>query len=140
MVNATSSTSVNYNIINGTNDDDILDGTNLNDFIRGGDGRDVIFGKEGNDVLRGGKGNDSLYGEAGNDTLLGHEGNDILIGGDGANILNGGLDNDTAIVGWQDTADGGSGNDKLDMTGMDIDVKSLAILSPLLVPDRKVIE
>ncbi|MGF1524669.1 MAG: alkaline phosphatase D family protein [Leptolyngbyaceae cyanobacterium] len=125
-----------FELVEGTDDDDVLAGNTGadrllglagDDTIAGGLGDDSILGGEGNDVLRGdrnqrqpggtvggddviagGAGNDRIGGKAGNDTLLGNEGNDQLWGDDGDDVLRGGLGDDT-LTG--DDFSGGAGSD-----------------------------
>ena len=56
-----------YNVIYGTESDDVLQGTNL---------PDLIFGMSGNDVISGGDGDDCIFGGAGDDTVTGDAGDD----------------------------------------------------------------
>ena len=76
-----------YNVIDGTEDNDNLVGTSEADLIRGFGGNDTIRGKAGNDCLIGGEGNDRIRGNQGNDELKGNAGNDRLWGGDGKDEL-----------------------------------------------------
>ncbi|WP_438751633.1 calcium-binding protein [Pararhizobium sp. O133] len=95
--------------------------------IAGGSGADKFTGGKLDDTLNGGAGADTLNGGAGNDVLTGDEGNDTLKGGAGNDtiygdsyLINGGRDKiygeagaDTIFASVGDTADGGSGNDRL---------------------------
>ena len=79
-----------YNIIYGTEGDDVLRGTEGDDIIYGFGGDDIIYGFGGDDVLYGGEGDDVLYGGEGDDVLYGGEGDDVLYGGEGNDVLYGG--------------------------------------------------
>ena len=79
-----------YNIINGTEGDDVLRGTEGDDIIYGLGGDDIIYGLGGDDVLYGDEGDDVLYGDEGDDVLYGGEGDDVLYGGEGDDVLYGG--------------------------------------------------
>ena len=92
-----------YNVIVGTEGNDILLGTDGDDLIFGLDGDDVISGSEGNDCIYGGSGSDILSGNSGDDTIRGNSGDDIIKGNagydtlysdSGFDILDGGLDYD----------------------------------------------
>ena len=75
----------------GTRFDDELVGTDFNDTIEGNRGDDYIDGLNGNDLLDGGAGNnDQIFGSNGNDTISDRDG-----------------------IRW---AQGGEGNDKIDIT------------------------
>jgi len=95
---------VAYNLVVGTNGDDVLTGVGtVEDDALGLNGNDVILGFGGNDTLRGVNGDDVLFGGDGHDRLYGDNDDDILVGGDG---------NDTLYTGaGDDTADGGGGDD-----------------------------
>ncbi len=130
-----------YNVIKGTNGNDVLTGTPGKDLIygfggndvirgrggddlicagpgddvvRGGGGNDVVFAGSGKDTVYGGGGHDRLAGDAGNDRLYGGGGNDTLLGGAGRDSLYGQRGNDTLRGhGGKDTLRGGKGNDVL---------------------------
>ncbi len=89
-------------------DDDTLIGD-----IQSGAGNDVLYGGDGTDWLSGNAGNDYLDGGKGTDKLSGGDGDDYLYGGDDTerDELNGGNNNDTMVMGINDIAGGGSGND-----------------------------
>ena len=96
-----------YNIIIGSEDDDLLIGTTLADliFAKGGDdiisgnkGNDCIFGGEGNDIIFGNDGNDNISGQDGNDIIKGHSGEDFIFGGLGLDVIDGGDDIDTCKI------------------------------------------
>jgi len=57
----------NYNVIDGTNQNDILQGTSGDDLIFGKEGDDLILGNGGNDCILGNDGNDMIYGSTGDD-------------------------------------------------------------------------
>jgi len=92
-----------YNMILGTQDDDILYGTSVADLIFAHEGDDIVFGFKGNDCIFGGDGEDIIFGNEGNDSISGGDGNDILKGQLGMDILNG----NTGV----DVIDGGDDND-----------------------------
>ena len=112
-----------YNIIVGTNRNDILIGTHGRDCILGYGGNDRLYGLSGDDLLVGGPGDDRLFGGFGDDILNGgpgddkiegEAGDDILDGGDGNDTLDGGRGDDTIHGGrCHDSIEGGSGKDKL---------------------------
>lgn len=88
-----------YNVITGTEHDDVINGTSGNDLIFGQAGRDLMFGEGGNDcmfgeggndVMIGGPGNDHMFGGSGDDILRGEDGSDRIYGGTGADLLDGG--------------------------------------------------
>ena len=95
--------------------------------LDGGAAADWLFGDDGVDDLRGGTGDDIQYGGAGEDRLEGGAGADQLFGGvqgvtapyylsteDGAHDeLLGGDGNDTIQAGILNSADGGTGADRL---------------------------
>ena len=74
-----------FNLIQGTDNDDILIGTSFDDLIIG-------FG--GNDIVTGGSGDDCIFGGSGNDVLLGNSGDDWIITGIGDNIVHADSGND----------------------------------------------
>ena len=76
------------------------------DLINGGTGADHLFGLGGNDQLHGGDGNDSLFGGSGSDFLDGGAGDDYFDPGG------------NSFEAW-DTVRTGSGNDTVDMAGVD---------------------
>ncbi|WP_172961068.1 calcium-binding protein [Oceaniglobus roseus] len=103
-----------------------------NDSVDGGEGDDRIYGFVGNDTLEGNFGSDTLLGGEGNDLLHGDiagftdadDGDNQLYGGAGDDTLEGGSTGDDRLFGeagndilrfgfGADTADGGSGDDRL---------------------------
>jgi len=103
-----------YNLIMGTEDDDIITGTNLpdlifalggDDIVFGGKGNDCIFGGEGDDIIYGNEGNDTIFGGEGNDIIKGNSGNDVLDGGSGIDVIDGGDDVDSCNVNDQSKED-----------------------------------
>ncbi len=104
-----------YNIIEGTEGDDVLWGrSGVNNAIYGYGGNDALMGSDGDDRLYGGAGNDRLLGYGGNDVLYGGDGDDKLFGMDGDDRLYGGSGNDELRGGWgDDLLFGGDGNDHL---------------------------
>lgn len=100
-----------YNIITGTESDDVLIGTNADDLIFGLGGNDKIKGKKGNDCIFGGneddkiwggKGNDTIDAGDGNDTVYSNQDNDSILGGNGNDKIHGGQGDDS-IDGGEDT-------------------------------------
>ncbi|MEK6944697.1 MAG: hypothetical protein AABW55_04585, partial [Thermoproteota archaeon] len=79
-----------YNMIFGTEEDDMVTGTNLSDLVFALGGDDIVFGEKGNDCILGGEGDDIIYGNEGNDNISSGEGTDIIKGLSGDDILNGG--------------------------------------------------
>ncbi|MGH1567070.1 MAG: hypothetical protein ACRBB5_06610 [Nitrosopumilus sp.] len=63
-----------YNIIEGTNDDDLIFGLGGNDLISGGSGNDCIF--RGNDVIKGNNGDDVIHPNLGFDVVDGGSNHD----------------------------------------------------------------
>jgi 3',5'-cyclic AMP phosphodiesterase CpdA/Ca2+-binding RTX toxin-like protein len=103
-----------YDVVEGTEGNDLVITTDRKEIIEAGDGddtviagggRDLIDAGEGNDRVVAGHGDDAIEGGAGNDVLTGGGGNDGLRGGAGNDQLNGGANNDTLV--------GGAGNDVL---------------------------
>lgn len=122
-----------------------IHGGNSDDSITGGSDADELWGGGGSDVIHGGAGNDALYadrpytlgdlgspneatsvnllyGEAGNDFMVGGVGKDTLDGGGGNDTINGGQgdtliggDGDDWLSGAPAIADGGAGDDRIDM-------------------------
>ncbi len=76
-----------YNIIEGTESDDVIAGTDGDDLIFGLSGNDIISGGLGNDCIYGGPGDDIISGNGGDDTLKGDSGNDVLKGGPGSDVI-----------------------------------------------------
>ena len=75
---------VEQDVVAGTNLADSLEGGAYCDAMRGGAGGDTLHGRDNDDYLSGGPGNDRLYGDAGDDDLVGGAGADTLFGGPGA--------------------------------------------------------
>ena len=101
-----------FNVIDGTANNDVLIGTIHDDLIRGFDGDDVIIGQAGNDCLIGGNGDDTIIGNAGNDAITGNQGNDLLFGAAGDDRILGGQNNDVLFGGLgDDFLDGGASFD-----------------------------
>ena len=103
-----------FNVINGTDNDEALYGTEKADEIRGFKGNDEIHGEAGSDILMGGGDNDTIWGSTGDDTVNGGSGNDLL-GGDEGNDTIIGEEGDDKLWGWtgDDTLTGGLGDDLL---------------------------
>jgi len=98
---------LSYNLIVGSEEDDILIGTALSDliFANGGDdiisgdkGNDCILAGDGDDIIFGNQGNDNISGQGGNDIIKGQSGEDFVFGGLGLDIIDGGDDIDTCKV------------------------------------------
>lgn len=114
------------------------------EYVAGGAGDDLLIGTPNHDRLEGNGGSDLLIGEGGNDHILGGPGNDLLRGGDGLDRIGGGFGNDTYSGGsgndqmqemlfigspgfepeldripredgGEDVADGGDGNDVIQL-------------------------
>jgi Ca2+-binding RTX toxin-like protein len=75
----------NEDLILGFGGNDSLRGINGNDFLFGGDGADKLYGDNDNDYLAGEGGNDTLYPGSGNDTSLGGAGTDLVVLAEPAN-------------------------------------------------------
>ena len=95
-----------FNLIQGTDNDDILIGTSSDDLIVGFGGNDIINGGAGNDCIFGGSGDDIILGNSGDDwiipgigdnTIHAQSGNDIIYYDIGLNLINGGLGLDSCI-------------------------------------------
>ena len=92
-----------YNVILGTDGNDVLHGT---------DSDDLIFGLEGDDLVTGGGGDDCIYGGHGDDVVSGGGGDDTIAGNRGHDVLKGGAGSDEILTGeGYDVADGGEGAD-----------------------------
>ena len=104
-----------YDVITGTDGDDVLEVRRGKTLILGYGGNDSIRGGNGADCLDGGSGDDSIEARQGGDVVLGGPGNDTINGGVGADSLYG-EEGDDAIYGEQggDYIDGGPGNDICD--------------------------
>ena len=98
---------LSYNLIVGSEEDDILIGTTLSDLIFGNGGDDIISGDKGNDCIIAGDGDDIIFGDQGNDNISGQDGNDIIkgqsgqdsiFGGLGLDVIDGGDDIDTCKI------------------------------------------
>ena len=96
-----------YNMIVGTDDDDLLIGTTMADliFAKAGDdiisadkGNDCIIAGDGDDIIFGNEGNDHISGQGGNDIIKGHSGEDFVFGGQGLDMIDGGEDIDTCKI------------------------------------------
>ena len=98
---------LSYNLIIGSEDDDILIGTTLSDLIFANSGDDIISGDKGNDciiagdgddIIFGNEGNDNISGQGGNDIIKGQSGEDFIFGGFGLDVIDGGEDIDTCKI------------------------------------------
>jgi Ca2+-binding RTX toxin-like protein len=92
-----------YNVIEGTQGDDVIfgtDGDDLifglagNDVISGGAGNDCIFGGHGDDIISGDDGDDTIRGNSGHDILKGESGIDVIYSNSGSDVIDGGADTD----------------------------------------------
>lgn len=121
---------IQFNVINGTPNDELLVGTpgndqvfgdagndlistfDGNDLIDGGTGDDLVLSAEGEDTVSGGDGNDFILGSTENDSLSAGDGLDFIIAGAGDDNIDGG-DDDDAIFGnsGSDYVEGGDGDD-----------------------------
>lgn len=100
--------------INGSARNDTLFGSAGSDLLAGKGGDDIVFGYAGDDRLYGGLGNDLVDGGEGYDEIRGRDGNDTLIGGEGYAFITGDRGNDIIIAGWNYSAIyGGEGDDTL---------------------------
>ena len=86
-----------YNIIEGTPNDDLLLGTEENDLIFGLGGDDIISGGQGDDCIFGGQGDDIISGNDGSDTIRGNDGSDIIQGQAGFDLIYHDASTDTII-------------------------------------------
>lgn len=102
-VNACGHNYSDYNLIEGTANDDIIlgtDGNDLifglagNDLISGGQGDDCIFGGYGDDIISGDDGNDTIRGNSGHDILKGNSGIDVIYANSGSDVIDGGVNSD----------------------------------------------
>ncbi|MBB4403782.1 MULTISPECIES: Ig-like domain-containing protein [Rhizobium/Agrobacterium group] len=103
-----------YNIVEGSNGDDVLIGTSRKDMLEGGSGDDRLSAGEGHDIVDAGEGHDRVIAGEGSDDVYGGAGNDVLMGGAGNDVVFGGAGNDEISGGsGHDVLAGGSGNDVL---------------------------
>ncbi len=103
-INTCGNTYSDYNLIEGTQGDDVIQGT---------DGDDLIFGLAGDDVISGGGGNDCIFGGYGDDIISGDDGDDTIKGNSGHDILNGQSGNDLIYANSDsDVIDGGADLDR----------------------------
>ena len=117
---------------------DTLRGDAGHDVMLAGGGDDLLLGGAGNDLLRGDRGDDRLEGGSGADRLYGQQGDDILVGGAGADIMAGGLGADVFVFTRpSDSARGAAdritdftpGQDRLDLSALDLDLIGRAPLT-----------
>lgn len=117
---------------------DTLRGDAGHDVMLAGGGDDLLLGGAGNDLLRGDRGDDRLEGGSGADRLHGQQGDDILVGGAGADIMAGGLGADVFVFTRpSDSARGAAdritdftpGQDRLDLSALDLDLIGRAPLT-----------
>ncbi len=92
-----------YNLIEGTQGDDVIQGTDGddlifglagNDLISGGGGNDCIFGGFGDDIISGNDGDDTIKGNSGHDILKGESGVDVIYSNSGSDVIDGGENHD----------------------------------------------
>jgi Ca2+-binding RTX toxin-like protein len=125
------------NTLTGGNLDDLINGLGGGDTLNGNGGNDTINGGDGNDNINGGVGNDILNGDAGNDTINGGDGDDVITGGLGRDTMTGGAGVDRFV--FNSITETGntnntrdviqnfvSGQDILDLSGIDADVNTVA--------------
>jgi Ca2+-binding RTX toxin-like protein len=85
---------------------EVIFGSNFNDIVIGTDNAETISGLNGND---------QLFGNGGNDTLIGGDGDDLLVGGTGLDTYFGGNGNDNMVnTASANAFDGGAGSDMVD--------------------------
>ena len=93
-----------YNVIYGTDGDDVLQGT---------DAADLIFGMSGDDHISGGNGNDCIFAGPGNDIVNGDDGDDSIRGNSGSDVLKGNSGSDAIYsISYNDLIDGGEHFDR----------------------------
>ncbi len=78
-------------------------------------GNDRFLGGSRSDFASGDRGADSLFGGAGHDLLIGGRGDDFLQGDDGNDGLYGDYGNDHILTRDGDRADGGAGDDRIEI-------------------------
>lgn len=110
----------------GSAHDDSLTGSALVNHLRGRDGQDTIRALGGDDIVFGDGGDDELDGGTGDDLLDGGDGNDTLGDDSGTDVFLGGAGNDLLLLGASDTATGGTGADRFDLSAT-----SLGLLATL---------
>ncbi len=114
-------TLTNTGVINGRvfggNGDDLIDnsGGTINGIVDLGLGADTFHGSAIQDLVAGDSGADTINGNDGDDLLLGGANDDILAGGAGNDGLYGEKGNDTLITLGGDHADGGLGDDRIEL-------------------------
>jgi Ca2+-binding RTX toxin-like protein len=131
-------------VIIGSNGPDTIKGNGGNDTICALGGDDVVNGGSGDDLIFGGAGSDTLHGDRGNDTIFGDAADSVVTRADpdlyyvpwfyytptefgacadqqpgfGDDVLTGGSGSDTLLdVCGNNTGDGGTGADRLDVSG-----------------------
>lgn len=85
-------------VISGTDGDDLIFGLAGNDLISGGLGNDCIFGGLGDDIISGDEGNDTIKGNSGNDILKGQSGSDLIYANSGSDVIDGGINSDRCYI------------------------------------------
>ncbi|WP_298915544.1 hypothetical protein [uncultured Roseobacter sp.] len=91
--------------ISGDASADVIAGTEQTDYIEGGDGNDQLGGSAGSDLIFGGLGSDVLNGIVDDPDTVG------IMDTDEGDYLNGGSGDDILILGEDDIAASGEGND-----------------------------
>jgi hypothetical protein len=114
----TRSSTVEQEVVVGTDASDRLRGDIYGDAIRAGDGDDLLIGASGDDYLSGGARNDRLLGGDGADILVGGPGADVFIGGSGADTF---IVSDAGNSAWRDRVldFNASEGDAIDLSGID---------------------
>jgi Ca2+-binding RTX toxin-like protein len=77
-----------FEIVHGSDHDDVILGTDRFEELSGGDGNDIITGRGGIDFVEGGRGDDRLSGGLGDDALSGGPNHDIAHAGAGDDYCN----------------------------------------------------
>jgi serralysin len=101
---------------------DVLIGNDIGNWLEGRDGADVVAGGNGNNWMFGGNGTDAVVGGANNDVIDGGGANDLL--GSWA-----GVDTFKFDAGFGTDWVGGftSGEDKIDFSGLGLDLSQIAL-------------
>ena len=93
----------------------ITSGGTVEGIVDLGWGNDTFTGSAGVDRVGGDDGSDTLTGNGGNDILFGGGNNDTLTGGGGNDGLYGEYGNDRIVAQAGDIAEGGAGNDRIEL-------------------------
>jgi len=81
---------LNFENVDGTDDNDSIRGDEDGQLLRSFDGNDRVFARAGDDTIEAGAGNDSVGGGTGNDDIDAGTGADTIIGSQGSDTINGG--------------------------------------------------